>query len=513
MEESSLYFKNLAQEKLQFLIKKHCVYPFLSKNTSIFSVLFDTEILYFLYASILSNKQYTVVEKQKSFLHTEYNGCDEKEYQWRIQNTPIPSMVQMLLHSLQHHVLSNTFRFSAMKNANLHENDIWFHEKNTDGFQFVFEKKRTQQQDESISRFSRKETSRVWRMTDLLVLYFLALLLKCLFSQKHEFSHYYADRLMALDAIKKNTRGVYWAFTLPLYTHCYELHTDRLFAILTSKIHHPFVLQCIHEYIHLSRCAHESVQTVFDKECARVYYLHFDKKIQTCMQNIQNVFRDAVYYQCFPRYKTSFFDAFMKKQLCNDALQNHHYREMKSLIFFKKVYVFRTNTQCFVAIRGSFTDCLQICTLCVRYFQQFLTLKTHDCSIVHTMKQSIMYLDVDITYTHYSYPTFRVPRSHLFNLLSLHGFLKKTHTRYKPTAYGQWIHNDVHTIIRKYTHLCYYIKNTYISKQHTFECAPIFRLLRYSCAVTLGRKLRLHSMAKVFHRFAKQLHPKYFFMK
>ena len=77
--------------------------------------------------------------------------------------------------------------------------------------------------------------------------------------------------------------------------------------------------------------------------------------------------------------------------------------------------------------------------------------------------------------------------------------------QYRPQSVKSFIHYNIIKIIKIYRILVAQLLNYYISTQNLNDLYPILNYIKFSCALTLARKLKLKKMSKIFKRFGKNL--------
>ena len=190
---------------------------------------------------------------------------------------------------------------------------------------------------------------------------------------------------------------------------------------------------------------------------------------------------------------------------------------------FKRVRYVRYADDFLIGVSGSRADCKNLRGEISEFLERELELDLNvgKTRITHARSESAAFLGYRIhitdpskyayvlrkgqyTWTHISTrPKMDAPIEKLVEKLGKQKFCKPGG---KPTSNGKFIHESLKEIIVRYRLLEKGLLNYYyMATNYGRVSARIHYILKYSCALTIGRKMRLSTLKKVFKPYGKSL--------
>jgi len=169
-----------------------------------------------------------------------------------------------------------------------------------------------------------------------------------------------------------------------------------------------------------------------------------------------------------------------------------------------------------IGVIGSKKDCEEIKTKVKEYLENKLALKLSEenIKIKHATTSYARFLETDIRISPNIYkgeylkkPLLLAPINMIVDKLKDKGMVKGVGNN--PTRVGKWTNLTHEQIIKKYLLVARSILNYYIFVNNYARLrARVLYIIKYSCALTLGSKLRIKTLNQTFNKFGNSLKGK-----
>ena len=192
---------------------------------------------------------------------------------------------------------------------------------------------------------------------------------------------------------------------------------------------------------------------------------------------------------------------------------------------FKRLRYVRYADDFLIGVSGSLKDCKELKKEIAEFLNQELMLELNEekTRITHARTESARFLGHKIYVTDPSKyperyikkegkarltritprPRMDAPIAELVKKLSEQGYCKRNGN---PTGNGRWIHEKLEDIVRRHKLLERGLLNYYqMATNYGRTAARVHYILKYSCALSIARKMRLRTLKKVYRKYGGQL--------
>lgn len=238
--------------------------------------------------------------------------------------------------------------------------------------------------------------------------------------------------------------------------------------------------------------------------------------------------RNNDYRQIQYALKKTTFDIKAKRKLVK--LRNNIYSKDMMDSNFKRIFYTRYADDWVILVSGSFQDAKNI-RESISHKLKSLDMELHQekTKIINIRKNKCRFLEVDFfirkTTSKYKKPTgllrrdgklikqrflpriiFHAPIEELINKLVAHGFVKRNHIgELVPKGKSNCVPLTHLQVLNYYNSKIRGILNYYSCCHNRMNLWSIVRFLHYSCALTLAKKFKLKTLAKIFRKFGRDL--------